>query len=528
LGNWRGKVDLLVSTLGGIDYILEMEFITQNNVLIERHNRLVRIPSKNGIVRVKAHELPCGSGPTIHFMLGKTWERECVGGYGMMCVMRVLDECEPKEATKLVTSPKCIGQVLEEFLDVMPEELPEDLPLRRRVDHAIQVVPGVAPPAKAPYRMSHEELKELKVQLEELLAKGYIKPSKSPYGAPVLFVHKKDGMLRMCVDYRALNKATVKNRYPLLRIDDLFDHLSGAKVFSRIDLHSGYYQIRIAEGDKEKTVCRTRYGSYEFLVMPFGLTNAPATFCTLMNDIFWEWLDDFVVVYIDDILIYSGSLEEHAEHLRKVFQRLKENKLYAKLEKCEFGVTEVDFLGHKITQEGLKMDDHKVKAIVDWEPPKSVPALRSFLGLASYYRKFIKNFAKIAAPLTNLLKKSAVTYEWEEACDKAFEALKGILVEASVLKLPDFDKDFEIHSDASDFAIGGVLVQEGRPVAFESKKLSETERRWPTHEKEMWVVIHCLKTWGHYIGSKDVVVWTDNVTLKYFATQPKLSSKQVR
>jgi hypothetical protein len=427
-----------------------------------------------------------------------------------------------------VTSAKCIKQVLEEFPDVMPDELLEDLPPRRRVDHAIEVMPGVTPPAKAPYRMSHEELKEFKVQLEELLAKGYIKPNKSPYGAPVLFVHKKDGMLRMCVDYRTLNKATVKNWYPLPRIDDLFDRLSGAKVFSRIDLRSGYYQIRIAEGDEEKTACRTRYDSYEFLVMSFGLTNAPATFFTLMNDIFCEWLDDFVVVYIDDILIYSTSLEEHAEHLCKVFQRLRENKLYAKLEKCEFGVTEVDFLGHRITQKGLKMDDHKVKAILDWEPPKSVPALRSFLGLASYYRKFIKNFAKIAAPLTNLLKKSAVTYEWEETCDKAFETLKGILVKASVLKLPDFDKDFEIHSDTSDFAIGGVIVQDGRPVAFESKKLSETERRWPTHEKEMWVVIHCLKTWGHYIGSKDVVVWTDNVTLKYFATQPKLSSKQVR
>jgi uncharacterized DUF497 family protein len=174
------------------------------------------------------------------------------------------------------------------------------------------------------------------------------------------------------------------------------------------------------------------------------------------------------------------------------------------------------------------MDDHKVKAILDWEPPKSVSTLRSFLGLAFYYRKFIKNFAKIAAPLTNLLKKSAITYEWEEACDEAFEKLKGILVKALVLKLPDFDKEFEIHSDASDFAIGGVLMQEERPVAFESKKLSETERRWPTHEKEMWAVIHCLKTWGHYIGSKDVVVWIDNVTLKYFATQPKLSSKQVR
>jgi hypothetical protein len=211
-------------------------------------------------------------------------------------------------------------------------------------------MPGVAPPAKAPYRMSHEELKELKVQLEKLFIKGYIKPSKSPYGAPVLFVHKKDGTLKMCVDYRALNKATVKNQYPLPHIDDLFDCLLGAKVFSRIDLRSGYYQIRIAKGDEEKTVCRTRYGSYEFLVMPFGLTNALATFCTLMNDIFRKWLDDFVVVYIDDILIYNSSLEEHAEHLRKVFQRLRENKLYVKLEKCEFGVTEVDFLGHKITQ----------------------------------------------------------------------------------------------------------------------------------------------------------------------------------
>ncbi len=211
------------------------------------------------------------------------------------------------------------------------------------------------------------------------------------------------------------------------------------------------------------------------MVMPFGFTNAPATFCTFMNDIFREWFDDFVVVYIDDILIYSGSLEEHAEHLPKVFQRLREKKLYAKLEKCEFGVTEVDFLGHRIIREGLKMDDHKVKAIMDWEPPKSVLALRSFLGLVSYYRKFIKNFAKITTPLTNLLKKSAVTYEWEGTCDEAFETLKGILVKALVLKLPDFDQDFKIHSDASDFAIGRVLVQEGRPVAFESKKLSERE-----------------------------------------------------
>ncbi len=204
-------MDLLVSTLGGMDCILGMEFITRNNVLIEGHNRLVRIPSKNGIVRVKAHEVPSVDGTTIHLMLGKTLEKECVGGYGMLCVMRVLDEFEPKEATKVVSLSKCIKQVLNKFPDVMPEELPDEVPPRRQVDHAIEVMPGMAPLAKAPYRMNHEELKELKVQLEKLLAKGYIKPSKSPYGALVLFVHKKDGTLRMCVDYRAVNKVTMKN-----------------------------------------------------------------------------------------------------------------------------------------------------------------------------------------------------------------------------------------------------------------------------------------------------------------------------
>jgi hypothetical protein len=215
LGNWKGKVDLLVFALGGMDCVLGMEFITQNNVLIKRHNRLVRILSKSGIVKVKAYKMPCVGGPTIHFMLRKTWERECVGGYGMMCVMRVLDEYEPKEAANLVTSPKCIKQILDEFSDVMPEKLLKDLPSRSQVDHAIEVMPGVAPPTKAPYRMSHEELKELKVQLKELFTKGYLKPSKSPYGAPVLFIHKKDGTLRMCVDYGSPQQGNGEESIPL-------------------------------------------------------------------------------------------------------------------------------------------------------------------------------------------------------------------------------------------------------------------------------------------------------------------------
>ncbi len=229
-------------------------------------------------------------------------------------------------------------------------------------------------------------------------------------------------------------------------------------MFSNIDLCLGYYKIKIAERDEEKIAYCTKYGSYEFLVMPFGLTNAPTTFYTLMNDIFHEWRYDFVVIYIDDILVYSNFMEEHVEHFQKVFQRLRENKLYAKFEKCEFGVMKMDFFGHRITQEGLKMDDHKVKAILDWKPPRSVPTLKSFLRLASYYCKFIKNFAKIATPFTNLLKKPFEIYEWDESCNEAFETLKGILVKAHVLKLPDFDKDFKIHSNASNFAIGGVLM----------------------------------------------------------------------
>jgi hypothetical protein len=276
--------------------------------------------------------------------------------------------------------------VIQKFKDVLTKELPNELPPKREVDHKIEVVPGSEPPSKAPYRLDQRELVELKKQLRELSSKGYICQSKSPYGAPVLFVEKKDGKLRMCVDYRALNKVTIKNNYPLPQIDDLFDRLAGAKYFSRIALKSGYYQICIAEDDTEKTAYRTRYGSYEFLVMPFGLCNAPSTFTTLMNTVFHEQMDEFVIVYIDDILVYSKTAEEHAQHLEVVLQKLKENKLYANGEKSEFGQTQIGFLGHILTGSGIKPDNQKVEAIDKWKRPTSQKEVRSFLGLANYYR----------------------------------------------------------------------------------------------------------------------------------------------
>jgi hypothetical protein len=272
---------------------------------------------------------------------------------------------------------------VKEYLDVFPEEL-SGMPPHREIEFVIDLAPGTAPIAKRPYRMAATELAELKKQLKELEQKGYIKSSSSPWGAPVLFVKKKDGSMRLCVDYRALNEVTVKNKYPLPRINDLFDQLKGAKYFSKIDLRSGYYQLRIRHEDVPKTAFMTRYGQHEFTVMPFGLTNAPAYFMNLMNKVFMEELDKFVVIFIDDILVYSRSAEEHGQHLRIVLGKLRDHQLYAKFSKCEFWLQKVSFLGHILTVEGVAVDPEKVTAVANWKRPTSVTEIQSFLGLASY------------------------------------------------------------------------------------------------------------------------------------------------
>lgn len=305
------------------------------------------------------------------------------------------------------------------------------------MDHIIELEPGAKPPAFSPYRMAPPELAELRKQLKELLDAGFIRPSKAPYGALVLFQKKHDGSLRLCIDYRALNKVTIKNKYPIPLIADLFDQLGGAHCFSKLDLRSGYYQVRIAEGDEPKTACETRYGSYEFLVMPFGLTNAPATFSTLMNKIFHSYLDKFVV--------YSQSLEDHVDHLKAVFSKLREHHLFVKKETCSFAQNEVASLGHIIRDGIIKMDESKVKAILDWEAPSNVNELRSFLGLANYYRRFIKGYSAVVAPLTELLKKDQ-GWAWSQSCQNAFDNLKKAVTERPVLALPDTHKPFEVHT----------------------------------------------------------------------------------
>ena len=308
----------------------------------------------------------------------------------------------------------------------------------------------------------------MKTQLQELLDKGFIRPSVSPWGAPILFVKKKDGTFQMCIDYRQINKVTVKNKYPLPRIEDLFDQLKGASVFSKIDLQSGYYQLRVKEDDVPKIAFRTRYGHYEFLVMPFRLTNAPTAFMDLMNGVFRPYLHQFVVVFIDDILVYSKDAQEHEHHLRTVLQTLRENQLFAKLSKCDFWLKEVSFLGHIVSVEGIRVDPVKIEAIVNWKPPRNMTEVRSFLGLVGCYRRFVQGLSVIASSLTRLLQKG-VKFEWDDKCQSSFKILKEILVEAPVLIQPTLGTNYTVYSDALRVGLGCVLKQDGKVVAYASR-----------------------------------------------------------
>ncbi|XP_043700305.1 uncharacterized protein LOC122651025 [Telopea speciosissima] len=468
IGTWKGTVNLSVVPMDDFQVVLGMEFL--------RRVKAIPMPFISTVC-IMEEGAPC-MVPTVQgtkegpkLLSAMQLEKGVKKGEDTYLATLL----EEKENSPTEVLPNLVEKVLEEFKDVMPTELPKRLPPRRKVAHAIELEPGAKPPAIAPYRMSPSELEELRKQLKDLLDAG----------------------------------------------------LGGARYFTKLDLRSGYYQVRIAEGDEAKTTCVTRYGSYEFLVMPFGLTNAPATFCTLMNKVFHPYLDKFVVVYLDNIVVYSHTLEEHVQHLRIVFEVLKDNQLYVKKEKCSFAQEEVMFLGHKIGGGTLRMDKSKVRAIQEWEAPTKVIELRSFLGLVNYYRRFIQGYSKRAAPLTDLLKKNKA-WEWSDSCQDAFDDLKEAIMEEPVLALPDYGKPFEVHTDASDFTIGGVLMQERHPIAYESRKLNDTERRYTIHETEMTAVVHCLRTWRHSLLGSRFVVKTNNVATSYFQTQKKLSPKQAR
>ncbi|KAA3474098.1 DNA/RNA polymerases superfamily protein [Gossypium australe] len=434
-------INLVLLPFDEFDIILGMDWLTLHNAIVNYKRKSIELKSQNDeLVRIESNDMK-GLPAVVSAMKAMNYVRKGCEAY----LAYVIDT---KVSEKKVESVPVVC----EFLDVFPEEL-LGLPLIREFKFGIELVPGTTPISIAPYRMEPTELNELKSQLQELTDRGFARPSFSPWGAPVLFVKKKDGTMRMCIDYRQLNKVMIKNKYPLPRIDDLFDQLRGATVFSKIDLRSDYYQLRVKESDVPKTTFRTRYGHYDFLVIPFGLTNAPA---------------------------------------ETVLQTLREKQLYAKFSKCEFWLREVGFLGHIVSATRIRVDPSKISAILEWKPPRNVSKVRSFLGLVGYYRQLVKGFSMIATPLTKLLQKD-VRFEWSEKCHQSFEQLKVFLVEAPVLVQPEPGKEFIVYNDASLNGLGCKLMKEGKVIAYAPRQLKPHEKNYPTHDLELRRWLELLK-----------------------------------
>jgi len=383
--------------------------------------------------------------------------------------------------------PEEVREVLREFLDVFPFELPNALPPMCDVQHAIDFVSGATLLNLPHYRMNPSEHAELQRQVCELLQKGFIRESLSPCAVPALLTPKKDGSWRICVDSRAINRITFKYRFPIPRLDDMLDMMARAQIFSKIDLKSGYHQIRIRPGDEWKTTFKTKDGLYEWLVMPFGLSNAPSTFMRVMTQLLRPFIGKFLVVYFDDILIYSKTKKEHFDHLIQVCTTLRKASLFANVKKCSFFTDQVVFLGFIVSWKGVSIDPQKVQAIVDWPEPKTIHEIHSFHGLATFYRYFIKGFSTIMSPITDCLKQGE--FRWSKGANRAFEEVKKKMTEASVMRLPDFTKVFEVECDASGVGIGRVLSQERHPVAYFSEKLSEVKQKYSTYDKEFYAVV---------------------------------------
>ncbi|GKB10127.1 putative reverse transcriptase domain-containing protein [Tanacetum coccineum] len=507
-------IDLMPIELGTFDVIIGMDWLVERDVVIVCGKKEVHVPYKNKTLVIKSD-----SGASRVKVISCIKARKYIERGSQLFLAQVTEQEPSKKQLQDVP-------VIRNFPEVFPDDFP-GLPPPRQVEFRIELVPGAAPVARAPYRLAPSELKELSDQLKELLEKGFIRPSSSPWGAPVLFVKKKDGSFRMCIDYRELNKLTVKNRYPLPRIDDLFDQLQGSSVYSKIDLRSGYHQLRIREEDIPITAFRTRYGHYEFQVMPFGLTNAPAVFMDLMNRVCKPYLDKFVIVFIDDILIYSKNKEEHEKHLKIILELLKKEQLYAKFSKCDFWLESVQFLGHVINNKGVHVDPAKVEAIRNWSAPTTPTEVRQFLGLAGYYRRFIEGFSLISKPLTKLTQKNK-KYEWGTEEDEAFQTLKQKLCSAPILALPEGAENFVVYCDASHKGYGAILMQREKVIVYASRQLKKHEENYTTHDLELGAIVFALRLWRHYLYGTKCTVYTDHKSLQYILDQKELNIRQRR
>nr|GEX46385.1 putative reverse transcriptase domain-containing protein [Tanacetum cinerariifolium] len=508
------KIDLMPIELGMFDVIIGMDWLVEKDAVIVCGKKVVHVPYKNKTLVVEGDRGASRLKVISCIKARKFIER------GSQLFMAHATEKEPQEK-QIEDVP-----VIREFPKVFPDDL-LGLPPPRQVEFQIDLAPGAAPVARTPYRLAPSKMKELAKQLQELSKKGFIRPTSSTWGAPVLFVKKKDGSFRMCIDYRELNKLTFKNRYPLPRIDDLFDQLQGSSVYSKINLRTGYHQLRIREEDIPITAFRTRYGHYEFRVMPFDLTNAPVVFMDLMNRVCKPYLDKFVIVFIDDILIYSKDKEEHEEHLKTICELLKREQLYVKFSKCDFWLESVQFLGHVIDSEGVHVDPANIAAIKNWATPTTPTEVRQFLGLAGYYRRFIEGFSLISKPLTKVTQKNK-KFEWETEAEEAFRTLKQKLCCAPILALPEGLDDFVVYSDASLRGFGAVLMQREKVIAYASRQLRTHKENYTTHDLELEAVVFALRLWRHYLDGTKCMVYIDHQSLQYIFDQKELNMRQRR
>lgn len=409
------------------------------------------------------------------------------------------------------------------------------LPPHRPYDCAIDLLPGAPLPSSRLYNLARPEQEAMERYINDSLAAGIIRPSSSPVGAGFFFVSKKDQTLRPCIDYRGLNSITVKNKYPLPLISSAFEPLYGATIFTKLDLRNAYHLVRIRDGDEWKTAFNTPLGHFEYLVMPFGLTNAPAVFQTLVNDVLRDFLNRFVFVYLDDILIFSQSPEEHTHHVRQVLQRLLENKLFVKSEKCEFNKSSVGFLGYIIESGQVRTDPAKVSAVTEWPRPDSRKQLQRFLGFANFYRRFIRNYSQVAAPLTRLTS-TKISFKWTEEAEEAFKELKNRFTSAPILVHPDPNRQFIVEVDASDMGVGAVLSQRSvsdlklHPCAFYSHRLSSSEQNYSVGDRELLAVKLALEEWRHWLEGAvhPFLVWTDHKNLSYIQSAKRLNARQAR
>ena len=531
------EVTFTVTDLKGYDAILGLPWLTTHDVVVGWKRRTIEIRTDG---RPKAFVKPLDrvNGTTTVGLATLTVKglarahrrREIEDLYVIFAQPKTDEQASPPLAPHPQTAA-----LLAEFADVFPDQLPHGLPPERGVQHRIELKPGAAPPPARP--LHHQSSKDLAVFEEytrSMIESGQLQVSASPYGAMALIVRKKYGTARVVVDYRALNEQTVKNKYPLPLMDELFDRVVKAKVFSKLDLRTGFHQIRVHEDDVEKTAFRTRYGSFEYRVLPMGLCNAPGTFMQLMNDTFRDLLDRSVLVFLDDILVYSETVEEHAVHLRQVLKRLRSAKLYAKLSKCEFFRDEVEFLGHHIGANGLSVMQDKVAAVRDWPTPKNISDVRSFLGLAGFYRRFVKGFSDVALPITELTKtKTGAPFLWGERQEAAFTALKHALTNAPVLLIADPSLPYTLNCDACNYAVGATLQQDHgaglQPIAYMSRKLKPAEINYDTREKEFLALVDACRHWRQYLHSElPFKLLSDHDSLKYHKTMPNLSGRLAR